>query len=108
MLVNDSPLFFDILTVSPIFHLNLKKLLLIQPFFPFSPVSFLSSRLDRTINLYSLTDLKLGGSSNQPLKTLSGHTSFVYSLSDLASPEGELVSSGEDRSLRVWRGEFDF
>ncbi|KAG8835227.1 hypothetical protein FRC17_004789 [Serendipita sp. 399] len=33
--------------------------------------------------------------------TLVGHTSFVYSLSIL--PTGELVSSGEDRSVRVWK-----
>lgn len=35
--------------------------------------------------------------------TLSGHTSFVYSLSVL--PSGDVVSGGEDRSVRVWRGE---
>lgn len=34
--------------------------------------------------------------------TLSGHTSFVYSLSVL--PNGDIVSGGEDRSVRVWRG----
>lgn len=39
----------------------------------------------------------------QPSQVLSGHTSFVYSLDVLSS--GELVSSGEDRSVRIWRGE---
>lgn len=34
--------------------------------------------------------------------TLSGHTSFVYSLSVL--PDGNIVSSGEDRTVRVWEG----
>ena len=34
--------------------------------------------------------------------TLSGHTSFVYSLSVL--PNGDIVSGGEDRTVRVWRG----
>lgn len=34
--------------------------------------------------------------------TLSGHTSFVYSLSVL--PNGDLVSGGEDRTVRIWRG----
>ncbi|KAI0949929.1 hypothetical protein AcV7_008555 [Taiwanofungus camphoratus] len=33
--------------------------------------------------------------------TLSGHTSFVYSLSVL--PSGDIVSGGEDRTVRVWR-----
>ncbi|TFK42378.1 WD40-repeat-containing domain protein [Crucibulum laeve] len=33
--------------------------------------------------------------------TLSGHTSFVYSLSVL--PSGDIVSAGEDRSVRVWK-----
>lgn len=37
--------------------------------------------------------------------TLSGHTSFVYSLSVL--PSGNIISGGEDRSVRVWRGELD-
>lgn len=35
--------------------------------------------------------------------TLSGHTSFVYSLSVLAN--GDIVSGGEDRTVRIWRGE---
>jgi phospholipase A-2-activating protein len=33
---------------------------------------------------------------------LSGHTSFIYSLSVL--PTGEIVSAGEDRTVRIWRG----
>ncbi|MCJ1437000.1 hypothetical protein MMC27_006383 [Xylographa pallens] len=33
---------------------------------------------------------------------LLGHESFIYSLVSL--PNGELVSSGEDRTVRVWRG----
>lgn len=36
------------------------------------------------------------------IHVLSGHTSFVYSVSVL--PNGDLVSAGEDRSVRVWRG----
>ena len=31
---------------------------------------------------------------------LHGHTTFIYSLSVL--PTGEIVSSGEDRSVKVW------
>ncbi|KAJ9603275.1 WD repeat protein Lub1 [Cladophialophora chaetospira] len=34
--------------------------------------------------------------------SLLGHESFIYSLTVL--PSGELVSSGEDRSVRVWQG----
>lgn len=34
--------------------------------------------------------------------TLSGHTSFVYSISVL--PNGDIVSGGEDRTVRIWRG----
>lgn len=41
----------------------------------------------------------LGGDT---IYTLSGHTSFVYSLSVL--PGGDIVSAGEDRTVRVWKG----
>lgn len=34
---------------------------------------------------------------------LRGHESFVYSLATL--PSGEIVSSAEDRTVRVWKGE---
>lgn len=33
---------------------------------------------------------------------LSGHENFIYSLATL--PSGEIVSSGEDRTLRIWNG----
>ncbi len=33
---------------------------------------------------------------------LTGHENFIYSL--VSSPNGELVSSGEDRTVRIWRG----
>lgn len=36
--------------------------------------------------------------------TLSGHTSFVYSISVLEN--GDIVSGGEDRTVRIWRGEW--
>lgn len=49
-----------------------------------------------TLRLWSLS----GGESIQELG--GGHTSFVYSIAVL--PSGEYVSSGEDRTVRVWRG----
>ncbi|KAI9733540.1 MAG: hypothetical protein M1834_003141 [Cirrosporium novae-zelandiae] len=33
---------------------------------------------------------------------LNGHESFIYSIAVL--PTGEVVSSGEDRTVRIWRG----
>ncbi len=36
------------------------------------------------------------------LFVLHGHESFIYDLALL--PTGELVSSGEDRSVKIWRG----
>ena len=33
---------------------------------------------------------------------LHGHENFIYSL--VSSPSGELISSGEDRTIRIWRG----
>ena len=32
---------------------------------------------------------------------LHGHTSFIYSISAL--PNGEIVSAGEDRSIKIWQ-----
>ncbi|CAO1630116.1 unnamed protein product [Sympodiomycopsis kandeliae] len=66
--------------------------------------SFASCSNDGTINIWSLTSLSSGG-TNAPKQTLSGHTAFVYSLA--LSPSGHLVSSGEDRSVRVWSKEGD-
>ena len=37
------------------------------------------------------------------IASLVGHESFVYSLAVL--PSGQLVSSGEDRSVRIWEGQ---
>jgi len=35
--------------------------------------------------------------------TLSGHTSFVYSLTVL--PNGDIASAGEDRTVRIWHND---
>lgn len=53
-----------------------------------------SAHNDGVIRLWALNGSSLG--------ELHGHDSFVYSLTAL--PTGELVSSGEDRSIRIWKG----
>lgn len=53
-----------------------------------------SAHSDGVIRLWKLNGQSVG--------ELHGHESFVYSLATL--PTGELVSSGEDRTVRIWRG----
>lgn len=53
-----------------------------------------SAHSDGVIRLWKLNGQSVG--------ELHGHESFVYSLTTL--PTGELVSSGEDRTIRIWRG----
>lgn len=48
----------------------------------------------RSVRLWSL--------DGQQLQELFGHTSFVYSVAAL--PDGSFVSSGEDRCVKVWKG----
>ncbi|KAJ0427006.1 PUL domain-containing protein [Aspergillus carlsbadensis] len=55
---------------------------------------FASASNDGIIRLYTL--------QGDLVSELHGHESFIYSLAVL--PSGELVSSGEDRTVRVWRG----
>ncbi|KAI1453248.1 PFU-domain-containing protein [Annulohypoxylon moriforme] len=59
-----------------------------------SGADFASASNDGVIRLWKL--------SGQQVGELRGHESFIYSLDAL--PSGELVSSGEDRTVRVWRG----
>ncbi|KAI0975651.1 ubiquitin homeostasis protein lub1 [Xylaria arbuscula] len=53
-----------------------------------------SASNDGVIRLWKLNGQQLG--------ELRGHESFIYSLTSL--PSGELVSAGEDRTVRIWRG----
>ncbi|KAJ9657339.1 WD repeat protein Lub1 [Neophaeococcomyces mojaviensis] len=53
-----------------------------------------SASNDGVIRLWTL--------DGRPVAELHGHESFIYSLTVL--PTGEIVSSGEDRSIRVWQG----
>ena len=59
-----------------------------------SKADFASASNDGIIRLWRLDGHQVG--------ELLGHDSFIYSLGCL--PTGELVSSGEDRTVRVWRG----
>ncbi|KAI4866456.1 PFU-domain-containing protein [Hypoxylon rubiginosum] len=59
-----------------------------------SGADFASASNDGVIRLWKLTGQHVG--------ELRGHDSFIYALAAL--PTGELVSSGEDRTVRVWRG----
>ncbi|KAG8525869.1 uncharacterized protein KY384_000629 [Bacidia gigantensis] len=59
----------------------------------YSGADFASTGNDAIIRLWKLNGKEIG--------QLHGHESFVYSL--VCLPSGELVSSGEDRTVRVWR-----
>ncbi|KAL7621769.1 WD repeat protein Lub1 [Parahypoxylon ruwenzoriense] len=59
-----------------------------------SGADFASASNDGVIRLWKL--------SGQQVGELHGHESFIYSLATL--PSGELVSSGEDRTVRIWEG----
>ncbi|RHZ63881.1 WD repeat PLAP family protein [Aspergillus thermomutatus] len=59
-----------------------------------SGAHFASASNDGVIRLFTL--------QGQLVAELLGHESFIYSLDVL--PTGELVSSGEDRTVRVWNG----
>ncbi|KAF8516963.1 phospholipase A-2-activating protein [Hysterangium stoloniferum] len=58
-----------------------------------SDVGFASCSNDSEIRVWTI--------EGDLVYSLSGHTSFIYSLSVL--PTGEIVSAGEDRTVRVWR-----
>ncbi|KAI1100017.1 PFU-domain-containing protein [Jackrogersella minutella] len=59
-----------------------------------SGADFASASNDGIIRLWKL--------SGQQVGELLGHENFIYALATL--PSGELVSSGEDRTVRIWRG----
>lgn len=59
-----------------------------------SGAQFASASNDGVIRLFTL--------KGERVAELSGHESFIYSVACL--PSGELVSSGEDRTVRVWNG----
>ena len=59
-----------------------------------SGADFGSAGNDGVIRLWKLDGRQVG--------ELIGHENFIYSLVSL--PNGDLVSSGEDRTVRIWRG----
>ena len=59
-----------------------------------SGAQFASASNDGVIRLYTL--------QGQLVASLYGHESFIYSLAAL--PSGELVSSSEDRTVKIWNG----
>ncbi|CAG8931837.1 unnamed protein product [Penicillium salamii] len=59
-----------------------------------SGAHFASASNDGIIRLYTL--------QGKLVASLHGHESFIYSLAAL--PTGELVSSSEDRTVKVWNG----
>lgn len=48
------------------------------------------------------SEIRIWTLEGDSLFTLSGHTSFVYSVTLL--PDGKIASGGEDRTVRIWRG----
>ncbi|KAI9731859.1 MAG: hypothetical protein M1818_007724 [Claussenomyces sp. TS43310] len=60
-----------------------------------SGADFASASNDGVIRLWTINGVQVG--------ELHGHDSFIYSLAYL--PSGEIVSSGEDRTVRVWKGD---
>ena len=59
-----------------------------------SGADFASAGNDGIIRLWKI--------DGRQVSELVGHENFIYSLASL--PSAELVSSGEDRTVRVWRG----
>ncbi|KZT09614.1 PFU-domain-containing protein [Laetiporus sulphureus 93-53] len=47
------------------------------------------------------SEIRIWTMEGDVVHTLSGHTSFIYSISVL--PNGDIVSGGEDRTVRIWR-----
>lgn len=59
-----------------------------------SPLLFSGSR-DRTIILWKLT-------TGEPMRTYTGHSQWILSLSVLDGPRPMLLSSSQDKTLKIW------
>ncbi|KAG7666091.1 DOA1 [[Candida] subhashii] len=73
-------------------HTDVVRKLLVLP----GLKQFMSCSNDGTIRIWDLD-------SGKNLQTLVGHESFVYDLGIL--PNGDIVSTGEDRTVRIWTNE---
>jgi phospholipase A-2-activating protein len=60
----------------------------------YSGAELVSATNDGVIRLWTL--------KSELIAELFGHESYIYSLAVL--PSGEIISSGEDRSVRIWQG----
>ncbi|KAK5123683.1 hypothetical protein LTR85_002319 [Meristemomyces frigidus] len=58
-----------------------------------SGAAFASAGNDEVVRLWTLDGASVG--------VLEGHTAYIYSLAIL--PNGDIVSSSEDRTVRIWR-----
>ena len=58
-----------------------------------SGAAFASAGNDEVIRLWTLDGTSMG--------VLEGHTAYIYSLAIL--PNGDIVSSSEDRTVKIWR-----
>lgn len=54
-----------------------------------------------TLTFVFRSNIHIWAFSGETISILTGHSSFIYSLCLL--PDGDLASSGEDHSVRVWR-----
>ncbi|KZT71268.1 phospholipase A-2-activating protein [Daedalea quercina L-15889] len=59
----------------------------------YTDIGFASCSNDSEINIWTM--------EGDIIHTLTGHTSFVYSISVLEN--GDIVSGGEDRTVRIWK-----
>lgn len=84
----------EVMPLSTIYTPDIVRALCKMPGGHSSGADIASASNDGIIRLWKLNGQQVG--------ELRGHESFVYCLAGL--PTGELVSSGEDRTVRVWRG----